>query len=86
MTRLEGKWGSCDLGRGLALPDKWEGGVFKVSRVSRFSLPGKKWVPYAAMKTVRTPEASVMNGLKTVINLAGTEGESTGAEHGVVAW
>jgi len=38
------------------------------------------------MKTVRTPEASVVNGLKTVINLAGTDGKSTGAEHGVVAW
>ena len=76
MTRLEGKWGSCDLGRGLALPDKWRGGgAFEVPRVSRFSLPGKKWFPYRAMKSVRKLEASVVNGWKTLIYLAGTDGE-----------
>jgi len=77
MTRLEGKWGSCDLGRRLALPDKWRGGGgFKVPRVSRFSLLRKKRFPYRAMKTARKLEASVANGLKTVIYLAGTDGES----------
>jgi hypothetical protein len=46
-----------------------------VPRVSRFSLPGEKWFPYKAIKTVRKLEASAVNGLKTVNCLASTDGE-----------
>jgi len=46
-----------------------------VPRVSRFSLPGTKSFSYRAMKSVRKLEISVVNGLETVIYLAGTDRE-----------
>ena len=44
-------------------------------RVSRFSLPGKKWFSYRAMKTARKLEASVVNGFEN-FNLFSRYGRS----------
>ena len=55
-------------------------------RVSRFSLPGKKWFPYRAMKRVRKMEASVVNGLETVIYLARTDGQLHWGRTGSGVW
>jgi hypothetical protein len=57
-----------------------------VPRVSRFSLPGKKWFPYRAMKRVRKMEASVVNGLETVIYLARTDGQLHWGRTGSGVW